>query len=157
MFRRVLPPCIAVADCRDFCSHCSDRWVYLDTSQPIVLQGGQLIEKEWVAGFLLRNQLFANNPAVDFQDRTLSQNSCCRLVIPTVRANHGEAEVIVTPRSPDRKAFSRISAVEAALASSAAPSYFDEAFVDDAIAVQNSGIMNCLPIPADNGPRLCTA
>ena len=58
-----------LADCRDFCRDCSDRLVHLHTSQPILLQGGPLIEKEWVAGFLLRNQLFANNPAVDFQDR----------------------------------------------------------------------------------------
>ena len=28
---------------------------------------------------------------------------------------------------------------------------------DRDFARQNSGIMNCLPIPADNGPRLCTA
>jgi hypothetical protein len=28
---------------------------------------------------------------------------------------------------------------------------------DRDFACQNSGIMNCLPIPADNGPRLCTA
>jgi hypothetical protein len=29
----------------------------------------QLIEKDWVAGFLLRNQLVAKNPDLDFQDR----------------------------------------------------------------------------------------
>jgi hypothetical protein len=28
---------------------------------------------------------------------------------------------------------------------------------DRDFACQNSGIMNCLLIPADNGPRLCTA
>jgi hypothetical protein len=28
---------------------------------------------------------------------------------------------------------------------------------DRDFACQNSGIMNCLPIPADNRPRLCTA
>jgi patatin-like phospholipase/acyl hydrolase len=61
--------------------------------------------------------------------------SCCRLVIPTVRANHGEAEAVVTPHSPDRMAFRDISAVDAALASSAAPTYFDDAPVDDNIAV----------------------
>ncbi len=60
--------------------------------------------------------------------------SCCRLVLPTVRAIHGEAEAIVTPHSPDRTAFADISAVEAALASSAAPTYFDEAVVDNPIA-----------------------
>ena len=71
-----------------------------------------------------------------FRDRTLSKDSCCRLVIPTVRAIHGEAEVIVTAHDPDRRAFSEISAVDAALASSAAPTYFDEAVVEDAITVQ---------------------
>ena len=36
-----------------------------------------------------------------FGDRKLSLDSCCRLVIPTVRAVHGEAEAIVTAHSPD--------------------------------------------------------
>ena len=63
----------------------------------------------------------------------LLRESCCRLVLPTVRAVHGEAEAIVTPHSADRTAFATISAVDAALASSAAPSYFDEAIVESAI------------------------
>ena len=71
-----------------------------------------------------------------FGDRTLSKDSCCRLVIPTVRALHGESEVIVTEHTADRTAFTAISAVDAALASSAAPTYFDEALVDDNIVVQ---------------------
>jgi len=71
-----------------------------------------------------------------FGDRKLSQDSCCRLVIPTVRAIHGEAEAIVTAHSPDRTAFASISAVDAALASSAAPTYFDEAIVGNAIMVE---------------------
>jgi uncharacterized protein len=71
-----------------------------------------------------------------FGDRTLSKDSCCRLVIPTVRAVHGESEVIVTEHTADRTAFPGISAVDAALSSSAAPTYFDEAVVDDNIAIQ---------------------
>lgn len=63
------------------------------------------------------------------------RESCVRLVIPTVRAVHGEAEAITTPHSPDRMGFWDISAVDAALASSAAPTYFDDAHVDDEIAV----------------------
>lgn len=63
------------------------------------------------------------------------RESCCRLVVPTVRAIHGEAEAIVTPHSPDRTAFCEMSAVDAALASSAAPTYFDEAVVPNEIAV----------------------
>ena len=58
-------------------------------------------------------------------------------MIPTVRAIHGEAEVIVTAHNPDRTAFGDITAVDAALASSAAPTYFDEALVDNAITVQS--------------------
>ena len=72
-----------------------------------------------------------------FRDRTLSKDSYCRLVIPTVRATHGEAEVIVTAHHPDRTGFYDISAVDAALASSAAPTYFDEAVIDDKIALQS--------------------
>ncbi|MGC3975616.1 MAG: CBASS cGAMP-activated phospholipase [Nitrospira sp.] len=64
----------------------------------------------------------------------LLRDSCCRLVIPTVRAIHGEAESIVTPHSLDRTGFSEISAVNAALASSAAPTYFDEAVIDSPVA-----------------------
>lgn len=67
-----------------------------------------------------------------FGDRKL-KDSCCRLVIPTVRAIHGEAEAITTPHTPDRVAFASWSAVDAALASSAAPTYFDEALVDDVV------------------------
>jgi len=68
-----------------------------------------------------------------FGDRMIRE-SCCRLVIPTVRAIHGEAEAIVTPHSPDRTAFYDLSALNAALASSAAPTYFDEAVVESPIA-----------------------
>ena len=74
-----------------------------------------------------------------FGDRKLTKDSCCRLVIPTVRAFHGEAETIVTAHSPDRTAFALMSAVDAAVASSAAPTYFDEAFVGDNIAVAGRG------------------
>ncbi len=70
-------------------------------------------------------------------DRKLSRDSCCRLVIPTVRAIHGEAEAIVTAHARDRTAFENMSAVDAALASAAAPSYFDEAAVPDDIATQS--------------------
>jgi uncharacterized protein len=70
-------------------------------------------------------------------DQKLSEHARCRVVIPTVRAFHGEAEAIVTPHSPDRTAFANIRAVDAALASSAAPTYFDEAVVDGAIAADS--------------------
>lgn len=69
-------------------------------------------------------------------DKTLTNNSCCRLVIPTVRATHGEVEVITTAHNEDRTAFRDISAVDAALASSAAPTYFDEAIIGTDIAVE---------------------
>lgn len=67
-----------------------------------------------------------------FGDRRLAEASC-RLVIPTVRAFHGESEAIVTAHCADRTAFAEISAVDAALASSAAPTYFDEAVVKHSI------------------------
>lgn len=70
-----------------------------------------------------------------YEEKALSDASC-RLVIPTVRAAHGKAEAIVTPHSPDRTAFRSISAVDAALASSAAPTFFDEAYWDGPIATE---------------------
>jgi predicted acylesterase/phospholipase RssA len=72
-----------------------------------------------------------------FGDRKLSTDSVCRLVIPTVRAVNGESEVITTAHSLDRSGFADISAIDAALASSAAPSYFDEAHIDDKVANQH--------------------
>lgn len=71
-----------------------------------------------------------------FGQRKLSYDSCCRLVIPTVRAIHGEAEAIVTAHCPDRTAFRDITAVDAALASSAAPTYFDEAAWETSVATE---------------------
>ncbi|HBC3930629.1 TPA: patatin-like phospholipase family protein [Vibrio parahaemolyticus] len=71
-----------------------------------------------------------------FGDKTLEADSRCRLVIPTVRAKHGQAESISTPHSPDRTAFRGISAVDAALASSAAPTYFDEVTIDGPVALE---------------------
>ncbi|MGQ7287315.1 CBASS cGAMP-activated phospholipase [Vreelandella venusta] len=71
-----------------------------------------------------------------YGDKTLEADSRCRLVIPTVRAKQGQAEAIVTPHSPDRTAYRDISAVDAALASSAAPTYFDEATFGGPIALE---------------------
>ena len=71
-----------------------------------------------------------------YGDKTLVADSRCRLVIPTVRAKQGQAEAIVTPHSPDRTAYRDISAVDAALASSAAPTYFDEVTFDGPIALE---------------------
>ncbi len=71
-----------------------------------------------------------------YGDKTLAADSRSRLVIPTVRAKHGQAEAIVTPHSPDRTAYRDISAVDAALASSAAPTYFDEVTFDGPIALE---------------------
>ncbi|MCX5565800.1 CBASS cGAMP-activated phospholipase [Alcaligenes phenolicus] len=72
-----------------------------------------------------------------YGDRKITDASCCRLVIPTVRAKHGQAEAIVTAHSPDRTAFRDISAVDAALASSAAPTYFDESAWDGPVAPES--------------------
>ena len=71
-----------------------------------------------------------------YGDKTLEADSLCRLVIPTVRAKQGQAEAIVTPHSPDRTAYRDISAVDAALASSAAPTYFDEVTFDGPVALE---------------------
>lgn len=66
-----------------------------------------------------------------FGDRNLSENARSRLVLPTVRAVRGESDTIVTAHSPDRTQYEHISAVDAALASSAAPTYFQEASIQD--------------------------
>ncbi|OPG72285.1 Patatin [Pseudomonas ogarae] len=71
-----------------------------------------------------------------YGDKTLAADSRCRLVIPTVRAKQGQAEAIVTPHSPDRTAYRDISAVDAALASSAAPTYFDEVTFNGPVALE---------------------
>ncbi|HHQ6578664.1 TPA: CBASS cGAMP-activated phospholipase [Serratia fonticola] len=66
-----------------------------------------------------------------FGDRNLADSARCRLVLPTVRAVRGESDIIVTPHSPYRTQYAHISAVDAALASSAAPTYFQEAGIED--------------------------
>ncbi|MGN9435028.1 MULTISPECIES: CBASS cGAMP-activated phospholipase [Pseudomonas syringae group] len=71
-----------------------------------------------------------------YGEKTLAADSRCRLVIPTVRAKQGQAEAIVTPHSPDRTAYRDISAVDAALASSAAPTFFDESTWEGPIALE---------------------
>lgn len=68
--------------------------------------------------------------------KNLATDSCCRLVIPTIRARHGKAEVIYTPHTRDRTGYSSYTAVQAALASSAAPTYFDKATVAGPISIQ---------------------
>jgi predicted acylesterase/phospholipase RssA len=83
------------------------------------------------------SQTLRESLAEVFGDHKLSTDSVCRLVVPTVRAVNGESEVITTAHSLDRSGFRDITAVDAALASSAAPSYFDEARVDDKIATQS--------------------
>lgn len=69
-----------------------------------------------------------------FGEKRLSDCSKRRLVIPTVRAKNGKSETITTNHSLDRTAFKMITAVDAALATAAAPTYFDEANVSDNIA-----------------------
>lgn len=72
-----------------------------------------------------------------YGDKTLASDSLCRLVIPTVRAKQGQAEAIVTPHSPRIVLLIvDMSAVDAALASSAAPTYFDESTWEGAVSIE---------------------
>jgi predicted acylesterase/phospholipase RssA len=68
--------------------------------------------------------------------KSLSRDSVVRLVIPTVRAKNGDAEWITTAHSRDRVAYRDMSAVDAALASSAAPTYFDEHEYEGPVTVE---------------------
>ena len=70
-----------------------------------------------------------------FNDRGLATSNV-RLVIPTVKAKRGESELIVTPHTADRTGFKGISAVDAALASSAAPSFFDDCEITGEVSTQ---------------------
>ena len=68
-----------------------------------------------------------------FGDKTL--DSAHRpLVIPTVSAARGEAVLITTPHAPDRTGHRNLEAVQAVLASAAAPTFFADANVDGPIA-----------------------
>lgn len=101
---------------------------YREEGGKIFPQGGRL--RHWLKSKHDAIPLRATLEKI-FKDRQLTRDSCCRLVIPTVRAIHGEAEAIVTKHSPDRGAFTKMTAVDAALASSAAPTYFDAAEYED--------------------------
>jgi len=61
-------------------------------------------------------------------------NASRPLVIPTVEARRGDATLITTPHAPDRTAHRDTSAVDAVMASAAAPAFFGEADVDGPIA-----------------------
>ncbi len=67
----------------------------------------------------------------------LISESICRLVIPTIRAANGKAEVITTPHHKHRTADQHRMAVDATLASSSAPTYFDEAVIEDEISTKS--------------------
>ena len=69
-----------------------------------------------------------------FGPSRLLRDSLCRLVIPTIRADHGEAELITTPHAEHRTEFHKISAATAAVLSAAAPTYFDSAELRGEIA-----------------------
>lgn len=68
-------------------------------------------------------------------DATLA-GSRCRLVIPAVRATVGRCEVFVTPHAATRTGFATQRAVDVAMATAAAPTYFDAAEIDGPIARQ---------------------
>jgi predicted acylesterase/phospholipase RssA len=70
-----------------------------------------------------------------FGTATIS-DSRSRLVIPSVRARRGRTEVFTTPHHPDRTAFETMKAVDVAMASSAAPTYFDQAPIDGEVATE---------------------
>lgn len=66
-------------------------------------------------------------------------DSTCRLVIPTILGIPGKAELLVTPHSPDRTAYKNTPAVQIVRASTAAPTYFAPAEVD-----QGSSKIKCI-------------
>jgi hypothetical protein len=73
---------------------------------------------------------------IAFGQKSLSQDSCCRLVIPTIRAKNGIAEILRTDHAKDKLGTTKYTAVEAAMASAAAPTYFDPAEVANPIAAE---------------------
>jgi len=103
---------------------------YRDKGPEIFPKGGAL--RHWLKSKYDSKSLHDTLASI-LGDAKLSQASC-RLVIPTVRAEHGEAETIVTAHTPDRSANRDMTALDAALASSAAPTYFDEAVYDNPVA-----------------------
>lgn len=69
-----------------------------------------------------------------FERDALLADSACRLVLPSVQVRDGHSAVFTTPHSEDRTAFKGLTAVRAAMASSAAPTYFEMLSVDGGVA-----------------------
>jgi hypothetical protein len=90
---------------------------------------GHLFQSKYSAAPLTKalNRAFGNRTLMD-SDR--------RLVIPTIHAPHGRSAVITTPHTPDRTGFASMSAVDAAKASAAAPTYFNPAQVHSGLTTE---------------------
>jgi len=63
------------------------------------------------------------------------RDSLCRLVIPTYNAVRGTSHVFRTPHHPDKTIDARIKATDAALATSAAPTFFTAANIKNMVTV----------------------
>ncbi len=94
----------------------------------------QLFRSKHDAGVLeaMLKGAFTGNPKLSDPQA----GSRCRLVIPTVEAWRGRAQVITTAHSLRRSEHKDTRAVEAGLASAAAPTYFDPAVIKSPVANQ---------------------
>lgn len=97
---------------------------------PQIFEGGKWTGSKYKSETLKQN-------LIDALGESRLSEARCRLVIPTVRAIDGCAKVFVTPHSADRGEFRDLPVVDAAMASTSAPTYFDDHTIPDGIASQS--------------------
>jgi hypothetical protein len=75
-----------------------------------------------------------------YGDRTLEDATACRLVIPAVDLIYGRTVTFKTPHQPDFIRDRRLKAVEVALATAAAPTFFPHAVIGPGSAYSDGGL-----------------
>ncbi|MBS1702939.1 MAG: patatin-like phospholipase family protein [Armatimonadetes bacterium] len=102
---------------------------------PIIFPKGGVLRQAFKSRY--DSEVLAQAMLDVYKEGLLSDRSVCRLVIPTVRAEAGQAYTITTNHHPDRSNFKNLSAVEAGLATSAAPTFFDPGMISNDVATSH--------------------
>lgn len=99
--------------------------------------GPGIFPNGWSKGVFSRK--YSSDPLRDALKRSRLQHLTFKdalrpLVIPTIEGMRGEAVILTTPHAADRTAHRDLSAVDAIMASAAAPTFFDEQEITNPIA-----------------------
>jgi predicted acylesterase/phospholipase RssA len=104
------------------------------------VHGPKIFPDGWSKGFFSRK--YSSEPLHDaLKESKLSGRKLGEalrpLVIPTIEGTRGEAVILTTPHAADRTAYRDVSAMDAIMASAAAPTFFDAKEITTPIAVNS--------------------